>query len=59
MASPHVAGVVALMRSANPNVDVITIKQVIMATALDLGTPGEDNTYGRGFIEVPTRPCSR
>ena len=30
MACPHVAGVVALMRSANPNVDVITIKQVLM-----------------------------
>jgi subtilisin family serine protease len=52
MACPHVAGVVALMRSANPNVDVITIKEVLMATAHDLGTPGEDNTYGRGFIDA-------
>ncbi|MEZ4387892.1 MAG: S8 family serine peptidase [Candidatus Krumholzibacteriia bacterium] len=52
MAGPHVAGVVALMRSANPNLDVITIKQVLMATATDLGTPGEDNTYGHGFINA-------
>jgi subtilisin family serine protease len=52
MAGPHVAGVVALMRSANPNLDVITIKQVIMETALDLGDPGEDNTYGHGFIDA-------
>jgi hypothetical protein len=52
MAGPHVAGVVALMRSANPNVDVITIKQVIMATAMDLGAPGEDNDYGHGFIDA-------
>ncbi len=52
MACPHVSGVVALMRSANPNVDVITIKQVLMDTAHDLGTPGEDNTYGHGFIDA-------
>jgi len=52
MAGPHVAGVVALMRSANPNIDVITIKQVIMDTALDLGNPGDDNTYGNGFIDA-------
>jgi subtilisin family serine protease len=52
MAGPHVAGVVALMRSANPNVDVITIKQVLMETANDLGTVGEDNTYGHGFLDA-------
>ncbi|MBT7310963.1 S8 family serine peptidase, partial [bacterium] len=52
MAGPHVAGVVALMRSANPNVDVITIKQVIMDTATDLGVAGEENTYGHGLINA-------
>ncbi len=52
MACPHVAGTVALMRSANANVDVITIKQVLMDTAHDLGAPGEDNTYGHGFIDA-------
>jgi len=52
MAGPHVAGVVALMRAANPNVDVNTIKQVLMDTAVDLGTVGEDNTYGWGFVDA-------
>jgi len=52
MAGPHVAGVMALMRSANPNVDVITMKQVIMETALDRGAPGEDNDYGHGFLNA-------
>jgi subtilisin family serine protease len=52
MAGPHVAGIVSLMCSANPNLDVITIKQVLMDTALDLGTPGEDNTYGHGFVNA-------
>ncbi len=52
MAGPHIAGVVALMRSANPGLDVITIKQILMDTALDLGTVGEDNTYGFGFVQA-------
>ena len=52
MSGPHVAGVVALMREANPNLDVDTIKEIIMATALDEGTTGEDNTFGHGFIDA-------
>ncbi|MFO7655377.1 MAG: S8 family serine peptidase [Candidatus Krumholzibacteriia bacterium] len=52
MSGPHVAGVVALMRSANPDVDVTTIKQVLMATAVDLGREGEDDVYGHGFVDA-------
>jgi subtilisin family serine protease len=52
MAGPHVAGVVALMRQADPDVDVRTIKQVLMGTSRDLGDTGEDNTYGWGFIDA-------
>lgn len=52
MAGPHVAGVVALMRQANPNADVQTIKSVLMQTARDLGTSGEDNDYGWGIIDA-------
>ena len=36
MAGPHVAGVVALMRQANPDIDVTTIKEILMETAIDL-----------------------
>jgi len=52
MAGPHVAGVVALMRQAAPNLDVVTIKEVLMATAIDLGVPGEDNNYGHGMVDA-------
>jgi subtilisin family serine protease len=52
MAGPHVAGVVALMRQANPNADVTTIKNVLMSTTRDLGSAGEDNDYGWGCIDA-------
>ncbi|MFT5233177.1 MAG: subtilisin family serine protease [Candidatus Krumholzibacteriia bacterium] len=52
MAAPHVAGVVALMRQANPDVDVVTIKDILMQTAVDLGNAGEDNVYGHGFLNA-------
>ncbi len=52
MATPHVCGVVALMRAANPDADVITIKEVLMGTCSDLGAPGEDNNYGHGIVDA-------
>jgi subtilisin family serine protease len=52
MAGPHVSGVVALMRSANPDLDVETIKQILLDTARDEGDPGEDNDYGWGCIDA-------
>ncbi len=52
MAGPHVAGVVGLMRAANPDLDVITIKEILMETAVDLGSVGEDNTYGHGMVDA-------
>jgi bacillopeptidase F len=52
MASPHVNGVVALMREANPNLGVEEIKEIIFQTAYDLGDPGEDNDYGWGMIDA-------
>jgi subtilisin family serine protease len=52
MAGPHVAGVVALMRSANPDLEVDLIKQILMDTAVDRGSAGEDNTYGHGTVDA-------
>ncbi|MCB1184042.1 S8 family serine peptidase [bacterium] len=52
MATPHVAGVVALMRQANPDVDPVTIKDLLLATARDLGDPGEDNASGHGLVDA-------
>jgi len=52
MASPHVNGVVALMREASPNIGVEEIKEIIYQTAYDLGDEGEDNDYGWGMIDA-------
>ncbi len=52
MAGPHVAGIVALMREADQNLDVDTIKQIIMDHTVDEGIAGEDNTFGWGFVDA-------
>jgi len=52
MASPHVNGVVALMRQVAPNMSGEHIKEIIFQTAYDLGDPGEDNSYGWGMVDA-------
>jgi hypothetical protein len=52
MATPHVAGAVALMVSANPGLTHDEIKQVLMDTSVDLGPAGKDNTFGMGRVDV-------
>lgn len=52
MATPHVAGAVALMLQANPSLDHAAIKAVLMETSRDLGAPGMDNVYGAGRVDA-------
>ncbi len=52
MASPHVNGVVALMKEACPDLTVEQYKQILIATAHDLGTTGNDNSYGWGMVDA-------
>ncbi len=52
MASPHVSGAILLLREAFPNVSSFNLKNALYQTAHDLGDVGEDNTYGRGLIDV-------
>lgn len=52
MAAPHVAGAVALLKQFAPNLTGKQILEALYNTAKDLGTPGEDNNYGMGLIDV-------
>jgi len=52
MACPHVVGAIALLREAHPGITGKEAKEALYATAVDLGDPGEDNTYGMGIIDV-------
>lgn len=52
MASPHVAGAIALLKQVFPGLTGTQIKYALYNTAVDLGVDGEDNTYGKGLIDV-------
>ena len=52
MAAPFVAGATAILRQYNPDATVEEIKQALFESCTDLGPPGEDNSYGRGLINI-------
>jgi serine protease len=52
MAAPHVSGVAALVWSARPSLRAAQVRQILQDSAKDLGTPGQDNTYGYGLVQA-------
>ncbi len=52
MATPHVAGAVALMLEANPNLDHFQVKEILQQTSVDLGANGMDNSFGSGRVNA-------
>jgi serine protease len=52
MASPHVAGVAALVLSVNPAFTNEQVRQALQSTAKDLGTAGRDKYYGYGLVNA-------
>lgn len=52
MASPHVAGVVALMRQADPSLTPAQIADVLRRTARDVGPSGWDRASGAGTLDA-------
>ncbi|MEO0191348.1 MAG: S8 family serine peptidase [candidate division WOR-3 bacterium] len=52
MAGPHVAGTIALMMEANPNLDYQTVWNILTSTAVHLGGTYPNNTYGWGRINA-------
>ena len=52
MATPHVAGVAALVWSNNPNCTATQVRNALKSTAIDLGTPGRDDKTGYGLVQA-------
>lgn len=52
MATPHVAGLAALLWSKNPTLSNEQIRQIIRNGAVDLGNPGKDPSFGYGRIDA-------
>ncbi len=51
MATPHVAGVVALIKSANKKLTPAQVRSIIATTAMPL-SPNDTNQYGAGMIQA-------
>ncbi|MCH8009788.1 MAG: S8 family serine peptidase, partial [Chloroflexi bacterium] len=52
MASPHVAGVAALVLSVNPELTSVEVWDILTQTATDLGVDGYDGVYGFGEVNA-------
>jgi len=52
LASPHVAGALALLLSAYPNLSAADQEQALINSALDLRVSGPDDVYGYGLLDV-------
>jgi serine protease len=52
MASPHVAGVAALVWSNHASCSAAQIRNALNVTAQDRGTAGRDNSFGFGIVQA-------
>ncbi len=52
MSAPFIAGLVALVRQFNPDATVAQIKNAILLSCEDLGSFGDDNSYGHGLPDA-------
>ncbi len=52
LAAAHVAGVASLLRSYSPGLSASAIRQILLQSADDLGTPGFDEHFGAGRVNA-------
>jgi hypothetical protein len=51
-ANPNVAGIASLVWSVNSSLTGDQVRQILIDTAMDLGTPGRDTTFGAGLVDA-------
>ncbi len=51
-ANPNVAGIASLVWSVNSSLTGGQLRQVLIDTAMDLGTAGRDDTFGNGLVNA-------
>lgn len=52
LAAPHIAGGLALLLGAFPNLSVAQQEAALRNSAVDLGAPGADNDFGAGRLDL-------
>jgi serine protease AprX len=52
MAAPHVSGAIALLLEADPALTPDDLERLLMETAVDLGEPGADASFGAGRLDA-------
>ncbi|MEG4995347.1 SBBP repeat-containing protein, partial [Microcoleus sp. B4-C5] len=51
-ANPNMAGIASLVWSVNSALTGGQVRQILIDTAMDLGTAGRDNTFGNGLVNA-------
>ena len=51
-ANPNMAGIASLVWSVNSRLTGGEVRQILIDTAMDLGTTGRDNTFGHGLVNA-------
>ena len=51
-AAAHVSGIAALILARKPSLSPDLVRQILMATARDLGAPGKDPQFGAGLADA-------
>jgi subtilisin family serine protease len=52
MATPHISGAVAVLRSINPALTVEELEALLVLGAVDLGAAGPDDSFGAGRLDL-------
>lgn len=52
MACPHVAGMAALLKQAEPSLRIEDLERLLMITSKDLGEIGKDIVFGEGRVNI-------